>query len=488
MKFTFLYTVIVCLLGHQIFAQSNTPCTAGVITAPNIAVNASCTYQAGTTVGATAQTNAVNGGTPTCGSFGEDVWYSFTAPASGAIQINTTIGSITDGVMAIYSGTCGSWTQITCDDDSGPGFMPQIAAGGLTPGVTYLIRFWQYGGGTGTFNICVTAAAAPAGNTTCVIPSPICSGSPINFIANAGGSSAAAINPGNNYDCLFTSPNPSWYYLEIATSGNLVIDITAGADVDYEIWGPFPNLANAIANCNTYGVPQDCSYSPSPIEQAVVNGVITSQVYVLLVTNFANVVQTININQAAANTATTNCAIVPLPVGYTYWNAAYNDGVVDLIWGTEFEENNRDFVVQRSADGLVWEAIGAVAGNNTTNEAQNYHYTDNEPLTGISYYRLMQVDADGGIEYNTVLSVNTTGIEPFTVYPNPANSSFSIYTKSKNTERVVLTDMVGKTFDVAYTTTSNGLEIDCSNYAAGVYTLTVVSNGITQSERLIIKK
>ena len=30
--------------------------------------------------------------------------------------------------------------------------------------------------------------------------------------------------------------------------------------------------------------------------------------------------------------------------------------------------------------------------------------------------------------------------------------------------------MVGKTFDVAYTTTSNGLEIDCSNYAAGVYT------------------
>src|SRR3989338_8887202 len=179
---------------------------------------------------------------------------------------------------------------------------------------------------------------------------------------------------------------------------------------------------------------------------------------------------------------------VCLPERYTYWDAEYNEGVVDLVWGTEFEENNRDFIVQRSADGLVWETIGAVAGNNTTNEAQNYAYTDNDPLTGISYYRLMQVDTDGGIEYNTVLSVNTSDIEPFTVYPNPAAGSFNIYTKSKNIEHVVLTDMVGKTFDVAYTGTSNGLEIDCNNYAAGVYTLTVIANGTAQSQRLVIKK
>jgi Secretion system C-terminal sorting domain len=487
MKLSLLYVAVLCLFGHQVLAQSNTPCTAGVVTAPNIAVNASCTFQAGTTVGATASTNAANGGTPSCGSMGPDVWYSFTAPASGTIDIQTSAGSITDGVMALYSGSCGAWTQITCSDDV-VGLMPAISAGGLTPGVTYLIRFWQYGGGTGTFNICISAAAPAAGNTTCSVPSPICSGSPINFIANAGGSSADVINPGNNYTCLFTSPNPSWYYLEIATAGNLVIDITAGADIDYSIWGPFPNLANAISNCNTYALPQDCSYSPSPIEQAVVNGVSVGQVYVLLVTNFANVVQTININQAASNTATTNCAIVPLPVGYTYWNAQYNEGAVDLIWGTEFEEDNRDFVVQRSADGMVWETIGAVAGNNTTNNAQNYSYTDHKPLTGISYYRLMQVDADGDIEYNSVLSVSSSDIEPFTVYPNPANNNFSIYTKSKKMERVVLTDMVGKSFDVDYTTTSNGVEIDCSNYAAGVYTLTVVTNGTAQSQRLIIKK
>lgn len=482
-----ILSIIVLFIGQFSFAQSNTPCTAGVVTAPNIAVNASCTFQAGTTVGSTQQTNVANGGTPSCGSMGEDVWYSFTAPASGSIVITTSAGSITDGVMALYSGTCGAWTQLACSDDA-IGLMPQITYASLTPGNTYLIRFWDYGGGTGTFNICVSAAAAPAGNTTCTVPSPICSGSPINFTANAGGSAASTINPGNNYDCLFTSPNPSWYYLEIATAGNLVIDVTAGSDVDYEIWGPFPNLANAVANCNSYGVPQDCSYSPSAIEQAIVSGVTVGQVYVLLVTNFANVVQTININEAAANTASTNCAIVPLPVGYTYWNAENTDNQILLAWGTNMEDQNRVFRIQRSQDGLVWETIGAIAGHNTTDVENHYSYTDEQPLNGIGYYRLQQVDQDGTINLSNVLSVSTNVNEPLSVYPNPSNGKFIVHSNAKKFELIQLTDMVGAKQEITYSAVNGGWEIDCSQVAAGIYSLTLVTNGVRQISRIVIEK
>lgn len=481
-----LLSAILLLIGQFSIAQSNTPCTAGVVTAPNIAVNASCTFQAGTTVGATQATNAANGGTPSCGSMGPDVWYSFTAPASGSVVITTSAGSITDGVMSLYSGTCGSWTELDCTDDD-IGAMPQITNASLTPGVTYLIRFWQYGGGTGTFNICVSAAAAPAGNTTCAVPTPICSGSPINFTANAGGSEAATINPGNDYDCLFTSPNPSWYYLEIATAGNLVIDITAGADVDYEIWGPFPNLANAISNCNSYGVPEDCSYSPSPIEQAVVNGVVSGEVYVLLVTNFANVVQTIDINEAASNTASTNCAIV-LPVGYTYWNAENTDNQVLLAWGTNMEDQNRVFRIQRSQDGLVWETIGAIAGQNNSDNENHYAYTDEQPLDGISYYRLQQVDQDGTINLSNVLSVSTNVNEPLSVYPNPSNGKFTVRSNAKKVELMQLTDMVGAQQEITYSAVNGGWEIDCSRVASGVYSLTLVTNGVRQISRIVIEK
>lgn len=420
---------------------------------------------------------------------GPDVWYSFTAPASGSVNITTQTLGITDGVMSLYSGSCGAFTELTCSDDVN-GLMPAISQSGLTPGATYLIRFWKYGGGTGTFQICVNSVVIsnPGNNTTCATPSPICSGSPINFVANAGGSSASVMNPGNNYDCLSTSPNPSWYYLEIATSGNLVIDVTAGSDVDYAIWGPFSNLSGAEASCNTYALPKDCSYSISAVEQAVVNSVVVGQVYVLLVTNYANTVQTISINQAASNTATTNCAIVPLPVGYIEWDAEYIDGQVVLAWGTDVEKDNKQFVIQRSGDGAVWETIGVVEGNGNSSEASYYHYSDEHPLAGISYYRLMQVDFNGTPSFTSMLSVNSLKTETIKIYPNPAKNNFNLLTKNHDIDQLMVTNTVGKSFPVSYTETENGLNVDCSKLAAGIYTLTVVSDEHSQSERLIIQE
>lgn len=78
-------------------AQGNTCGTATTITP-----NASCSYTSGTTVGATYQSNAANGGTPSCASPGApDVWYTFTAGSSGNFTIDTQTGTITDGGMSL---------------------------------------------------------------------------------------------------------------------------------------------------------------------------------------------------------------------------------------------------------------------------------------------------------------------------------------------------------------------------------------------------
>jgi subtilisin-like proprotein convertase family protein len=136
------------------FAQSDTPCNGGG--APALTVNSTCTFTTGTTVGASEQTNAANFGTPACGLMGQDVWYSFVAPASGSVVISTAAGGVTDGVMALYESDCaGTTTELACSDDVN-GLMPEITQGGLTPGQTYYIRFWEYGGdNNGTFDICI---------------------------------------------------------------------------------------------------------------------------------------------------------------------------------------------------------------------------------------------------------------------------------------------------------------------------------------------
>lgn len=161
-----------------------------------------------------------------------------------------------------------------------------------------------------------------AQNTNCADPDPFCASYTTQFFnVNASGADASVTNPGNNYDCLFTSPRPSWFYLEIQNGGNLDMHMTGydvfgfAVDVDFILYGPFSNLTNAIAGCNNYGNGGsganvlDCSYDPSPDEDINIVGATTGQVYILLVTGYSIYSNDYSLVQTGG-TATTNCNII----------------------------------------------------------------------------------------------------------------------------------------------------------------------------------
>lgn len=463
--FSILYGI--SLFISIVFGQSNTPCASGLIIAPPLLVGPTCSFTNGTTNGATAQNNAANGGNPSCGSFGPDVWYSFVATGPQVV-IQTQAGTITDGVMALYSGSCGSWTQIACDDNSGAGLMPLISATGLTVGQTYLIRFWEFGGGTGTFQICASAPALAGTNTTCTNQTPICSGSPITFTANAGGTPASTANPGNNYGCLATTPNPSWYYLQIATGGTLRVDISAGSDVDFAIWGPFPSVAAGQAACNSYGTPLDCSYSTAATEQVNVPGTTTGQVYVLLVTNYASIVQNISVNNGGG-TATTNCAIVPLPVSFSSFEAYRYNRNNEIKWSTASEINCDYYLVDRSLDGNNWLAIGGVEATGTTQNETNYSFTDKNPPQEGAYYRLKQVDLNGDATYTAAKYVEGEKANELTVYPNPSKEGFSIGIDEKDVVSLQVKDQMGRMVNMPSRFTNGKLFFEPTEEQKGIF-------------------
>ena len=78
-----------------------------------------------------------------------DVWYSVVVPASGTLTIETAPAPgtlMTDSVLTIFSGTCGSLVEIGCDDDSSAsGNFSLEALTGLTPGDVIYIGVWRYG-------------------------------------------------------------------------------------------------------------------------------------------------------------------------------------------------------------------------------------------------------------------------------------------------------------------------------------------------------
>ena len=163
-------TFNICITGPPSSSTptNDSPCTA--IALPE--VTADCNYSRFTTTGATASTTApapsscVGGSGAMNGGFSatsKDVWFSVTAPSNGQLTITPEPGyGISDAAMVLYSGTCGSLTQITCSDDHNyPGtandMKPYISQTGLTPGATYFIRYFGYGTASGNFGLCVSS-------------------------------------------------------------------------------------------------------------------------------------------------------------------------------------------------------------------------------------------------------------------------------------------------------------------------------------------
>src|SRR5690606_31074544 len=102
---------------------------------------------AGTTISATASTETA----PSCSATGtnDDVWYTFVATAaSHRVSVSNTSSTI---ALAVYSGTPGSLTQVSCNSTTGN-------PSGLTPGETYYVRAYTTTSTASTFSdfdICV---------------------------------------------------------------------------------------------------------------------------------------------------------------------------------------------------------------------------------------------------------------------------------------------------------------------------------------------
>lgn len=130
--------------------------------APLLTSNTNCVAVSGSTAGAT---NTSIPGT-VCEGTRKDLWYRFVATTEfPTVNVTATSGSTTQKRFAIFSGTCGSLTQLVCATAAGTNELVPTSA--LTIGATYYIRIIVAGTGDYNFNICITDEPAPPANDLC---------------------------------------------------------------------------------------------------------------------------------------------------------------------------------------------------------------------------------------------------------------------------------------------------------------------------------
>lgn len=120
------------------------------------------------------------------------------------------------------------------------------------------------------------------------------------------------------------------------------------------------------------------------------------------------------------------CYASAFDVGLTHFDAVLEtDGRVRVNWQTSTETNNDYFEVQQSADGAVYRTVERVSGAGTTDQRQTYLAFDPNPVPGINYYRLKQVDLDGRFEFFdpvTVMVIESSDLAiDVSRFPNPAS-------------------------------------------------------------------
>jgi hypothetical protein len=176
----------------------------------------------------------------------------------------------------------------------------------------------------------------------------------------------------------------------------------------------------------------------------------------------------------------------PLDVTLQGFSVKSEDKYNVLNWKTAAEKNNNYFDIQRSVNGQDWAEIGQVKGSGTTNIAQSYTIVDKNPISGINYYRLKQVDYDGSFSFSAIVSVVNKGDKrELGIYPNPARDK--IYLKNIETDDKVLVvyDVLGrKLLEI----NNNNLEIDVSVLPIGWYALKLIGqSGEVVGQSLFLK-
>ncbi|MCB9361589.1 MAG: T9SS type A sorting domain-containing protein [Flavobacteriales bacterium] len=133
---------------------SNDECAGAISLTVNNDLTCTSTTS-GTIENSTASTDANSCG----GTDDDDVWFSFVATTTTHyVDLLNVAGSVTDMYHVLYSGSCGSLTQMYCSDAN------SSTANGLTIGNTYYIRVYTWtstGGQNSTFDVCITRDPPP---------------------------------------------------------------------------------------------------------------------------------------------------------------------------------------------------------------------------------------------------------------------------------------------------------------------------------------
>ncbi len=178
-----------------------------------------------------------------------------------------------------------------------------------------------------------------------------------------------------------------------------------------------------------------------------------------------------------------------LAVALISFEAKHQNNVIRLTWSTGSEEANSLFRIERSADGERFEAIGHVEGKNNSVGLQEYQFSDNNPIIGANYYRLIDIDLTGKENASEMIRVTfNPPLENSPPYPNPVKQGNNLIIPVIGQESVQLSvyHLSGKLRHPRWVDKGNYLSVETTSLQPGIYLIKTQTARGSQLHKVVV--
>ncbi|ACT94009.1 T9SS type A sorting domain-containing protein [Dyadobacter fermentans] len=180
---------------------------------------------------------------------------------------------------------------------------------------------------------------------------------------------------------------------------------------------------------------------------------------------------------------------VQLPIYVSNFEGKAVEKGVELSWNVVAEEDGKEFEVLRFDDRMQGEkSLGKVSL--TDQRVGKYNFLDENPLPGINYYQLKQIDIDGTFTKSKIVAVNPDVLVGSVISPNPAQDfvNFQFSSRKAGTSDVTIYNLAGQPVSSSTIRISEGKNthrINVKKLGSGHYFMKVSHGGDDTKLRFI---
>ena len=185
-------------------------------------------------------------------------------------------------------------------------------------------------------------------------------------------------------------------------------------------------------------------------------------------------------------------SIQTLPPVLLSFDAIINGKKVELTWASNLEKKSNIYTLEKSKDAVNFEKLTTISSFGNNSALINYFDVDYIPYSGVSYYRLKQIDPNGVILSSRIVSVNYRfGDNGLEIFPNSIEDrTGAIYGSDNKEVLVVLRDYKGiESYSKVIIDHKNAVIFSSETEKAlddGIYLIIATSNNKLYSQQIDI--